>query len=213
MSASARPGTSGRQGRMGEEQTSFTRLYERFYPQVLAYMLRRLAPDQARDVTDETFLVAWRRRADLPDDPLPWLLVTAKNTMADELRRNRRQDAIRLELVRCARGTQPGADVAALERITLLTALAELPLQDRELLMSTVWDGLTAREAARLVNCSTATFAVRLHRARRRLAAALARLDTQRHATTAAQPSQSVRDVPLRGRVFSLRLTLGEEQQ
>jgi RNA polymerase sigma-70 factor (ECF subfamily) len=35
------------------------------------------------------------------------------------------------------------------------------------------WHGLSPREAARVVGCSTATFSVRLHRARKRLQQAL----------------------------------------
>ena len=133
---------------MGKAHAWFTRLYEQFYPRVLAYALHRTPPDQARDITDETFLIAWRRRGDMPDAPLPWLLATARNTISDQWRRTQWQDAIALELTRRAQAVrQPGADVTALERITVLTALAQLAEPDREVLMLTVWDGLTAREA------------------------------------------------------------------
>lgn len=59
------------------DEASFTRLYEVLHPRVLAYALRRVPPDQARDVAAETFLIAWRKRADLPAAVLPWLLVAA----------------------------------------------------------------------------------------------------------------------------------------
>jgi RNA polymerase sigma-70 factor (ECF subfamily) len=48
---------------------------------------------------------------------------------------------------------------------------------DREALMLTVWDGLGHRDAAKVAGCSVGAFAVRLHRARRRLHEELARLD------------------------------------
>lgn len=35
----------------------------------------------------EAFLIAWRRRHVLPEPPLPWLLVTARNLIADSRRR------------------------------------------------------------------------------------------------------------------------------
>jgi RNA polymerase sigma-70 factor (ECF subfamily) len=54
------------------------------------------------------------------------------------------------------------------------SALRSLRADDRELLMMIAWDGLENREAAVLLGCSPRTFAVRLHRARRRLAGALA---------------------------------------
>ena len=60
------------------------------------------------------------------------------------------------------------------ERIAVLTALAALPEQDRELLTLVAWHGLKPSEAARVVGCSTAAYFVRLHRARRRLERAMA---------------------------------------
>lgn len=176
---------------MGEDEARFTRLYERFYPRVLAYAARRVASDQAREVADETFLIAWRRLTDIPDSVLPWLLVTARNIISDHARRGRRRDALVVELARCSEEMgqqgQPGADVIAVEGITVLGALAQLSNRDREALMLTVWDGLTSREAARATGCSPATFAVRLHRARRRLAAELEQLDN-RYPETAQDP-------------------------
>src|SRR4051794_41834183 len=45
---------------------------------VRAYALRRTAPEDAADVVAETFAVAWRRWADAPADPPPWLLGIAR---------------------------------------------------------------------------------------------------------------------------------------
>jgi RNA polymerase sigma-70 factor (ECF subfamily) len=50
---------------------------------------------------------------------------------------------------------------------------------DREALLLTAWEGLDARQAAAAVGCSTGTFTVRLHRARRRLEQALAAADEE----------------------------------
>jgi DNA-directed RNA polymerase specialized sigma24 family protein len=60
----------------------------------------------------------------------------------------------------------------------VLQALASLSATDRDALMLTVWDGLSASDAGRVLGCSTTAFAVRLHRARRRLRDALLRIDT-----------------------------------
>lgn len=157
----------------------FSTLYAALHPRVLAYALRRVGVDRAREAVDETFLIAWRRRADLPTSPLPWLLVTARNVLADQARRGMRQDAIALEVARCTDAIHGlGADVVALERLTVLRALERLPSRDREALMLMVWEGLNHREAAVVAGCSITAFAVRLHRARRRLAAALDELDS-----------------------------------
>ena len=69
----------------------------------------------------------------------------------------------------------PSEDVV--ERSVVLQALARMPEPDREALVLTVWDGLGYRDAAKVAGCSVGAFAVRLHRARRRLRGELARLD------------------------------------
>lgn len=61
----------------------------------------------------------------------------------------------------------PADEVAA--RMALDDALTQLSEGDREALLLVVWDGLDNRKAAVVMNCSPATFALRLHRARRRL--------------------------------------------
>jgi len=57
-------------------------------------------------------------------------------------------------------------------RMAALRALSALSPADREVLMLRAWDGLSTREAAEVLGCSTAALAIRLHRARRRLARA-----------------------------------------
>jgi RNA polymerase sigma-70 factor (ECF subfamily) len=59
------------------------------------------------------------------------------------------------------------------ERAAALDALASLPEPDVEVLTLVTWHGLDVRAAAQVVGCSPPAFTVRLHRARRRLAAAL----------------------------------------
>jgi RNA polymerase sigma-70 factor (ECF subfamily) len=54
--------------------------------------------------------------------------------------------------------------------------LATLPERDRELLLLAVWDELDRSAIAAVVGCSKTNVSVRLHRARRRFAAAVAEL-------------------------------------
>jgi RNA polymerase sigma-70 factor (ECF subfamily) len=56
----------------------------------------------------------------------------------------------------------------------IVDALARLGVRDREVLLLVTWDGLDRARAAAVLGCSEKTFAVRLHRARRRLVLALA---------------------------------------
>lgn len=181
---------------MHEAESQFTALYKEFHPRVLAYAMRRSAPDVAHETADETFLIAWLRWDAVPADAvLPWLLVVARNILSDRHRRGRRRDALALEIANATFGmSEPGLDTAVVERITVLSALAQLSVKDREVLLLTVWDGLSNRDAATVAGCSPATFAVRLYRARRRLADALEQLDAQpgragAHETTPVRPT------------------------
>jgi len=152
----------------------FVALYEAHAGAVLGYARRRIGPEAAEDVLAETFLVAWRRRADVPADALPWLYAVAANVLRNRARSERRQAALSARLAAEGVASALPADDAPDPR--LREALATLTPIDREALLLTAWEGLSADRAARAAGCSRATFHVRLHRARRRLAHALEEL-------------------------------------
>ncbi|MFE7761262.1 RNA polymerase sigma factor [Streptomyces sp. NPDC057438] len=155
----------------------FRDIYEECYPRVLAYATSLVGRQVGEDITSETFTVAWRRVRDIPRPPLPWLLGVARNLVRELRRRDAHQYALAAaEAQQIGRGVRGDAgDVAAdvTEREAALQALASLSDADRELLTLIAWHGLSARQAARVLGCTTATLTVRLHRARRRLEKAL----------------------------------------
>lgn len=71
------------------------------------------------------------------------------------------------------------------------TAMASLSSQDRELLQLVGGEQLDQRSAAQALGCSVGALKVRLHRARRRLSAAMADSDP------GPDPSQSAAVVPM----------------
>ena len=89
---------------MDDPEERFTELYDRHYRNVLGYALLRAERQSAEDIASETFLIAWRRLAQVPEHPLPWLLVVARNL----LRKQRHLDLRPLRLTLCA----PEVDVA-----------------------------------------------------------------------------------------------------
>ena len=157
---------------------TFEGLFRENYAAVRGYALRRAAPEAAQDVVAETFLVAWRRRDDVPDDALPWLYGVARRVLANQRRSASRAAALERRLAgaeTAANPPDPGETADDSELLRL--ALDRLPERSREALMLVAWHGLSAARAARAAGCSRATFAVRLHRARGRLAAELAALE------------------------------------
>ncbi|MFI7382886.1 RNA polymerase sigma factor [Streptomyces sp. NPDC049813] len=151
----------------------FREIYEECHPRVLAYTTSLVGRQTGEDITSETFTVAWRRVRDIPRPELPWLLGVARNLVRELRRRDSHQFAlVAAEAQRISIGARPDVgDVAAdvTEREAALRALAALSAADRELLTLLAWHGLSAKQAARVLNCSIATLTVRLHRARRRL--------------------------------------------
>lgn len=154
---------------VGVEQ-EFEALYALHAGAVRGYAMRRCDPETADDVVADVFLVAWRRREELPKEPLPWLLSTARRVLANHARghsrRVRLHDRLAAEPASVAAPAHP-------ESARLRAALDSLSERDRELLLLMAWEGLELRQAAEVLGVRRNTLAVRFHRARRRLSAAL----------------------------------------
>jgi RNA polymerase sigma-70 factor (ECF subfamily) len=151
----------------------FEGIFSACYSRVLGYAIRRTDDrTAAEDAVSETFLVAWRRLDDVPEDALPWLLGVARKVLANQRRAagRRAPDGPLIPLDAVA-DPAPGAAVADLvaDRQAFAAAFAALSPADREVLTLVSWDGLAPREAATVLDCTPATFYLRLHRARKRL--------------------------------------------
>lgn len=164
----------------------FAALFGRHHRQVYAYAVSRAGRDLADDIVSDTFLVAWRRLDAVPADPLPWLLGVARNVVLERHRDAARQLSL---LAQATPAVEGDVAEAVADRAAALAALDALGVTDRELLTLVGWHGLSAREAARVVGCATATFLVRLHRARRRFENALA------EQSAVAAPSRSAEEI------------------
>lgn len=135
------------------------------------YARRRTDAASADDVINEVFGIAWRRLDDVPEQPVPWLLGCARRVLWHQQRTQRRDQRLFERL----RTIQPLPDTGS--DGVLGTALAMLRESDRELLLLIAWEGLGVNEAADVLGCSPNACAVRLHRARKRLHAALLAVD------------------------------------
>lgn len=165
-------------GALGLElaRVQFSRLYREQGRAVLAYSLRRVEDrEDAADVVAETFLIAWRRLAEVPPGAAAklWLYAVARRVIANLHRSERRRTRLggRLaESLRAELATHPAAGNEAAE---VLRAMTELSDGDRELLLLVSWEGLSPSEAAKVLDISSLAARSRLHRARRRLRALL----------------------------------------
>jgi len=143
----------------------FEELYTEHEKAIRAYVRRRAPEDVVDDVVADVFVVCLRRIDDVPSQALPWLYAVARKTLANERRRRSRAAHVPADV---AFEPEPSGDS------TLAAAFAALGDRDREVLRLVAWEGLSLREAARVLECSPVACRVRYHRARSRLAARLA---------------------------------------
>jgi RNA polymerase sigma-70 factor, ECF subfamily len=159
-----------------DDRARFEAIFRAHVGAVRAYARRRSDPATAEDVVADTFLVCWRRLDDVPGDPLPWLYGVARRALANRRRAARRAESA-IERFGGERVAAPPGPAERAERrgdvAGILTAMAGLGERDREVLRLDAWEGLAAADAARAAGCSVTAYRVRLHRARRRLAARL----------------------------------------
>ncbi len=151
------------------------------------YARRRGARDPD-GIAAEVMAIAWRRLADVPtSDARPWLIVTARNLLLAERRREPET------------GRQPLGDTdveAPAAQLPseldldpdLARGLRVLPEKDREALLLIAWDDLTPALAAASLGISPTAFRVRLHRARRRLSDLLTK-EAPMNTVSAHQPN------------------------
>lgn len=149
-------------------EARFTALAERVAEPLRRYAVRRTDPETAQDVVADTMLVLWRRLDDVPgNDPLPWSYAVARRCLANQARAARRQ----LRLVeKLAQQPHPGGSVVDDE---LHAALARLSQAERELVRLWAWEQLEPREIAVVLGITANAASIRLHRARKKLAAIL----------------------------------------
>jgi RNA polymerase sigma-70 factor, ECF subfamily len=158
-----------------DEKLQFEEMYRAYGGAVRGFVHRRLPNGVADDVTADVFVAAWRRFDEAPVDPLPWLFAIARGVIANRRRSESRQLALEERL---RSGLVPRLswepEARAMHADEFARAFSALREADREVLRLVAWEGLERGEAARVLAVTPAAFSVRLHRARRRLARALA---------------------------------------
>ena len=162
------------------DEAWFRNLYAETYQPLLAYARRRVDAATADEVVADTFLTAWRRRDDIPDSSERlWLFGVARNVIRNAARSSRRREAAqrRLRLAHPPDVVDPVASDPDGRVTALRTALGSLSEADREVLMLVAWEELSHAQIGQVLGISANASAIRVHRARKRLAARLDRLD------------------------------------
>ncbi|MFC7387843.1 MULTISPECIES: RNA polymerase sigma factor [Sphaerisporangium] len=171
-----------------DEVARFEAVYRECYDQITAYAVRRCdSPQDAADVVAETFAIAWRKLADLPrgGEARLWLYGVARRVLADQRRKSVRRRMRDVELDAEMADLYGDPPEAGAELRAVAAVFRSMPDDDRELLSLVAWEGLGRDEIATMLGVSRNAVRVRLHRARRRFAAALSAADV--HLTTGSR--------------------------
>lgn len=156
------------------DRAAFQELYRRHSPWLTLRLSRRCAdPDVVDQAVQDTFLAVWRKPNGYggTGEVAAWLWGIGVRRLIDQLRRVRPpMRATEAEVVvsaeeRVLQGTEHGDLAGALQRLS-----PEL----RAVVQATVLDGLTTREASRLLGIPTGTVKTRMSRARTQMREALA---------------------------------------
>jgi RNA polymerase sigma-70 factor (ECF subfamily) len=155
--------------------TAVRALYERHAPWLMARLTRRCNDREVvLDVLQDTFVAAWREADKWRGDGevAAWLWGIAFRRMVSRLRR--RKDVLLLPDWEASTAAQsvPAAEdqvLLGVEYGDLSGALRRLSPEFRSVVQAVVLDGLTTREASRLLGVRENTVRTRLHRAKAQL--------------------------------------------
>lgn len=157
----------------------FAGLFDRYADEIHRYVSRRLGPESvsaADDVTAETFLAAFRKRARYDrsrPDARPWLYGMAANLIA----KHHRGEVRRLRaLSRLAEPDGDSFEQRSVERVSardlrprLAAGLAALSRKERELFLLVAWADLTYEQASEALGIPMGTVRSRLSRTRAKI--------------------------------------------
>ncbi|MFV0444048.1 MAG: sigma-70 family RNA polymerase sigma factor [Planctomycetaceae bacterium] len=160
---------------------AYGRLVARYQDRLYGTLVHLLGSAQdAYDVAQETFLLAWQNLATFRGDSAfySWLFRIAHNAAVSFRRRDRRatrsldrsRDLHGDEPVDPRPTTDPAAGMVTDERREIVqAALTELPEEYRTVLVLKDMDGLRYEEIAEIIGCPVGTVRSRIHRARSEL--------------------------------------------
>ena len=138
-------------------------------PDLLRYLRRRSPSEEdAADLLADCLLVAWRRRAAIPDDDegtRMWMFGVAVNALRNGARGRKRRQAVADRLREHLMTDAPPPDLDGVR-----AAIERLPRDQVELVTLVHWEGFTVVEAATVLGISESTARGRYQRARANLA-------------------------------------------
>lgn len=152
----------------GSKAVVYRRLFDEYWPRVRHHL--ECFIDDAEEVdelTAEVFLIAWRKLDPASPMGVRWFLRTADNKLRDRSRRARSRESAIDALTRGL--SSPSEPLDPMEALALRRALASLNARERQVVVLTYWDELSAGEVAETLRTSPGAVWTTLTRARAKL--------------------------------------------
>lgn len=157
------------------DRSAFTALFEQFAPRVKSYMIRQGAePALAEELAQETLLTVWRKARLYSADKgsaSTWIFTIARNLRIDRIRRETAWQELPEGHAEIASDDQsPDEEVAERERQAVIqAAMAELPVDQLEVVTLAFVDGLSHSEIAERLGLPLGTVKSRMRLAYQKL--------------------------------------------
>lgn len=161
-----------------QDPEAFADLFDRHASDVGAFLLRRLPREDAEELLGEVFRVAFHKRETFDVEQAsarPWLygiasnlLLTHRRSEGRRLRATARAAALRPVGVSTEEDVANSIDAGRLWPL-VADAVAQLPDDERDVLLLVVWEAFSYAEASTALAIPVGTVRSRLNRARRRL--------------------------------------------
>jgi len=150
-------------------ESAFDAFYRAHYAHVLRYAIRRLADlETAKEVTAECFVIAWQKFDEREPFALPWLYSTTRNLIGNAYQKRERERRL-MDALQSEAAVQPRES----DLSDVRDALQRLSELDREALLLTYWEQLSAADVAQVMDCSEQAAWKRISRARTAIRTAL----------------------------------------
>ncbi|HET6281842.1 MAG TPA: sigma-70 family RNA polymerase sigma factor [Polyangia bacterium] len=151
----------------GRDRRAFAELFQYYAPRIKAYLRgRRVDTAVVDEVTQDVMLAVWRR-ADQFDRTRgaasTWIFTVARNCLIDMIRREKRPQVEHSDPTAAPEVIMPEDQmVARAEQRQLQAALAQLPIEQREVLRRSYFSGQTLQEIADSDQLSVGTVKTRV---------------------------------------------------
>ncbi len=152
---------------MQSQKEALSQLYELMYNDVFRYIFSIVnSREYAQDLTHDTFLHIYKnaKQYQTKGHPTAWIMTISRNVTYMSLRKTNREKTVHYDIDQIDESMGMIHDKILIEKM-----LNTLTMQEREIIVLHVVEGLTFREIAYIMDCKLSTVLNKYHRSIKKL--------------------------------------------